>query len=77
MEKVLDEISFQAPDLVKAASGEAAAQQAGSPNTAVPALQERTTDKGATEKVLIVSREYVQQQVASIVKNHDLSRYIL
>jgi ATP-dependent HslUV protease ATP-binding subunit HslU len=72
MEKVLDEISFQAPDLVKAA-----AAGLGSANGAVPALLERTTDKGATEKVLVVSRDYVQKQVASIVKNQDLSRYIL
>jgi ATP-dependent HslUV protease ATP-binding subunit HslU len=76
MEKVLDEISFQAPDLVKAASGEPVAAEANSLDKAVPPLEERTTDKG-TEKVLVVSREYVQQQVASIVKNQDLSRYIL
>jgi ATP-dependent HslUV protease ATP-binding subunit HslU len=44
---------------------------------AVPPLHERTTEKGHTEKVLTVTREYVQQQVASIVKNQDLSRYIL
>jgi len=76
MEKVLDEISFQAPDLVKAASGEPVAPDANSLNKAVPPLEERMTDKGP-EKVLVVSREYVQQQVASIVKNQDLSRYIL
>jgi ATP-dependent protease HslVU (ClpYQ) ATPase subunit len=40
-------------------------------------VHERTTDNGATEKVLTVTREYVQQQVADIVKNQDLSRYIL
>ena len=68
LEKVLDEISFQAPDLVKQpASAEAAG---------VPALLERATDKG-TERVLRVERAYVQQQVAEIVKNQDLSRYIL
>jgi ATP-dependent HslUV protease ATP-binding subunit HslU len=76
MEKVLDEISFQAPDLVKAASGEPVAPDANSLNKAVPPLEERMTDKGP-EKVLVVSREYVQQQVAGIVKNQDLSRYIL
>jgi ATP-dependent HslUV protease ATP-binding subunit HslU len=72
MEKVLDEISFHAPDLVKPP-----AHQDGSKRPEVPALVERITDKGATERVLLVSREYVQQQVASIVKNQDLSRYIL
>jgi len=71
MEKVLDEISFHAPDLVKPP----VQQDGAKPN--VPTLVERTTDKGTTEKVLLVTREYVQQQVASIVKNQDLSRYIL
>jgi ATP-dependent HslUV protease ATP-binding subunit HslU len=72
MEKVLDEISFHAPDLVKPP-----AHHDGSKRPDVPALVERTTDKGSTEKVLLVTREYVQHQVASIVKNQDLSRYIL
>ena len=70
MEKVLDEISFHAPDLVKPVEGVAAAAN-------VPALVERTTDKGVVERVVVVDREYVQQQVAEIVKNQDLSRYIL
>jgi ATP-dependent HslUV protease ATP-binding subunit HslU len=76
MEKVLDEISFHAPDLVKPPSATHDSQpDAKQPN--LPTLHERTNDKGATEKVLTVTREYVQQQVASIVKNQDLSRYIL
>jgi ATP-dependent HslUV protease ATP-binding subunit HslU len=70
MEKVLDEISFHAPDLVKPVEGAATAAK-------VPALVERTTDKGVAERVVVVDREYVQQQVAEIVKNQDLSRYIL
>ena len=70
LEKVLDEISFQAPDLVKQAAG---AEPAGAN---VPTLTERATDMG-TQRVLRVEREYVQQQVAEIVKNQDLSRYIL
>ena len=72
MEKVLDEISFHAPDLVKPPN-----QHNGAAKPDVPPLVERTTDKGTTEKVLLVTREYVQHQVASIVKNQDLSRYIL
>jgi ATP-dependent HslUV protease ATP-binding subunit HslU len=75
MEKVLDEISFAAPDMVKAAgAGEVVA--AGDAGKALPVLLERTTEKGV-ERVLRVEREYVQQQVADIVKNQDLSRYIL
>jgi len=70
MEKVLDEISFHAPDLVKPVEGAAKSEK-------VPALVERTTDKGVVERVVVVDREYVQQQVAEIVKNQDLSRYIL
>ena len=37
---------------------------------------ERQTASG-TEKVIVVDPEYVRQQVASIVKDQDLSRYIL
>ncbi len=69
MERVLDEISFEAPDLVKA--------NGGGPGSKAPALVERMNDKGAPERVLTVTREYVERQVASIVKNQDLSRYIL
>jgi ATP-dependent HslUV protease ATP-binding subunit HslU len=73
MEKVLDEISFEAPDIVKAAGGAISDK--------VPALVERSvaTPSGEPvhERVLIVDRAYVERQVASIVKNQDLSRYIL
>jgi ATP-dependent HslUV protease ATP-binding subunit HslU len=73
MEKVLDEISFEAPDIVKAAGGAISDK--------VPALIERSvsTPSGEPvhERVLIVDRAYVERQVASIVKNQDLSRYIL
>jgi ATP-dependent HslUV protease ATP-binding subunit HslU len=37
---------------------------------------ERVTHSG-TEKVIVVTPEYVSAQVASIVKDEDLSRYIL
>jgi ATP-dependent HslUV protease ATP-binding subunit HslU len=77
MEKVLDEISFHAPDIVKPPPPAAHDSQPETKQPNLPALHERTNDKGATEKVLTVTREYVQQQVASIVKNQDLSRYIL
>jgi ATP-dependent HslUV protease ATP-binding subunit HslU len=88
MERVLDEISFQAPDLFKGprpeateegvvakivASGASDAQKAAPP---LPVIERRRED-GSTEKVIVVDPEYVKQQVASIVKDHDLSRYIL
>jgi ATP-dependent HslUV protease ATP-binding subunit HslU len=67
LEKVLEEISFEAADIVKAADFT---------SDRVPALVERLTETG-TERVLIVDRAYVERQVAGIVKNQDLSRYIL
>jgi len=72
LERVLDEISFEAPDLVKAGADAV---------EGVPALVEREAvdSKGekTMERVLVVDRAYVEKQVAGIVKNQDLSRYIL
>jgi ATP-dependent HslUV protease ATP-binding subunit HslU len=88
MERVLDEISFAAPDMVKAAiageSGSGAEHATDGAN--LPKLVERagdgnSADKSGSEKsierVLVIDRAYVESQVASIVKNQDLSRYIL
>jgi ATP-dependent HslUV protease ATP-binding subunit HslU len=73
MERVLDAISFEAPDLVK--------HPVGTVVEGVPALVERevTKENGETavERVLTVDKAYVQRQVEGIVKNQDLSRYIL
>jgi ATP-dependent HslUV protease ATP-binding subunit HslU len=90
MERVLDEISFQAPDLFKSPRAEASqegviaevavsAPLGSEPQKASPPLPviERKKDDGTTEKVIVVDPEYVRQQVASIVKDQDLSRYIL
>ncbi|WP_035346934.1 ATP-dependent protease ATPase subunit HslU [Edaphobacter aggregans] len=81
LERVLDEISFQAPDLMKASRSEATeegvvAQIAASGAASPLPVIERATSAGA-EKVIVVDPEYVRQQVASIVKDQDLSRYIL
>jgi ATP-dependent HslUV protease ATP-binding subunit HslU len=82
LERVLDEISFQAPDLFKSPRAEATeegvvAQIAASAAAAPPLpVIERQTSTGS-EKVIVVDPEYVRQQVASIVKDQDLSRYIL
>jgi ATP-dependent HslUV protease ATP-binding subunit HslU len=88
LERVLDEISFQAPDLFKSPRAEvteegvvaevhASASLTGE-LMALPPLPviERQTATGV-EKVIVVDPEYVRQQVASIVKDQDLSRYIL
>ena len=90
LERVLDEISFQAPDLFKnprpgsteegvVAQIGASASLTGEPVIPQPPLPviERQTESGVTEKVIVVDPEYVRQQVASIVKDQDLSRYIL
>ena len=89
LERVLDEISFQAPDLFKSPRSEATQEGvvaeigASAPLTAEPVppspplpVIERQTASGV-EKVIVVDPEYVRQQVASIVKDQDLSRYIL
>jgi ATP-dependent HslUV protease ATP-binding subunit HslU len=97
MERVLDEISFQAPDVVKSSRTEASREGVvgeiavstplGTPNSPVtssaplPVIERRKeTVPGLEqeyEKVIVVDAEYVRQQVAGIVKNQDLSRYIL
>jgi ATP-dependent HslUV protease ATP-binding subunit HslU len=89
LERVLDEISFQAPDLFKSPRAEITEEGVvgeigvSAPLTAGPQLPspplpviERQTANGV-EKVIVVDPEYVRQQVASIVKDQDLSRYIL
>jgi ATP-dependent HslUV protease ATP-binding subunit HslU len=91
MERVLDEISFQAPDLIKnakpAENGVVAQVEPSTvqpPKDAAPVTDahplpviERQLEGGSVERVVVIDPEYVRQQVASIVKNQDLSRYIL
>ncbi len=92
MERVLDEISFQAPDLLKnlkpAVNGVVAqvepstveqpkAAAARVPGTAHPLPVLERQVEGGVERVVVIDPEYVRQQVANIVKNQDLSRYIL
>jgi ATP-dependent HslUV protease ATP-binding subunit HslU len=99
MERVLDEISFDAPDLARhnrgAVSGKGDGGRADAsgndvtialaasaentpeykPGASIP-LVEREGANGR-EKVIAVDAPYVQHMVASIVKDQDLSRYIL
>jgi ATP-dependent HslUV protease ATP-binding subunit HslU len=97
MERVLDEISFQAPDVVKSSRTEASREgvvgeiavstppdRPDSPVTSsapLPVIERRKESVPGVEqeyeKVIVVDAEYVRQQVAGIVKNQDLSRYIL
>ncbi len=79
MERVLEDVSFLAPDIVRHGNVEqAAALTKDGANEALAPLpyQERMTASG-TEKVFLITSEYVRQMVASVVKDNDLSRYIL
>ena len=84
MERVLDEISFVAPDLVKAPQPPSgvldladAATDNGDGKRPVPLpVVDRQTETGSMRTV-VIDQEYVRQMVATIVKNEDLSRYIL
>ena len=84
MERVLDEISFLAPDLTRAQpkgeqkEGGTVVELAavGEGTTAPLPVIERATASGS-EKVVVIDPEYVRQMVSTIVKNQDLSRYIL
>ncbi|HEX5234101.1 MAG TPA: ATP-dependent protease ATPase subunit HslU [Silvibacterium sp.] len=81
MERVLDEISFLAPDLTKSwpKSEEGGLQLAASTDfgATVPLpISERESPTGK-DKVAVIDPEYVRQMVASIVTDQDLSRYIL
>jgi len=80
MERVLEDVSFLAPDVARRApDGETAAQQKETiekeASKPLPYI-ERTTQSGP-EKVFLIDSAYVQQMVADIVKDQDLSRYIL
>ncbi len=88
LERVLDEISFQAPDLFKSpraevteegvvaeVSSSVSLKDGQKPAAPLPVIERQTAD--GVEKVIVVDPEYVRQQVASIVKDQDLSRYIL
>jgi ATP-dependent HslUV protease ATP-binding subunit HslU len=80
MERVLEDVSFLAPDVARRpADDEQAATLTAvikrESSTPLP-YQERMTASGP-EKVFTITAEYVRQMVATIVKDHDLSRYIL
>ena len=81
MERVLDEISFQAPDLMKNAKLPAPEAPSTTPDengaSTLPPLTQRANHGNGPEYTLVVDKEYVQKQVAAIVQNQDLSRYIL
>jgi ATP-dependent HslUV protease ATP-binding subunit HslU len=80
MERVLEDVSFLAPDVARRAQSDEQAQALtaaikSEASTDLP-YEERMTASGP-EKVFLITDAYVKQMVASIVKDQDLSRYIL
>jgi len=80
MERVLEDVSFLAPDVTRRAQDDEArakleAAILSESSTPLP-YQERMTASGP-EKVFLIDAEYVKRMVAAIVKDQDLSRYIL
>jgi ATP-dependent HslUV protease ATP-binding subunit HslU len=80
MERVLEDVSFLAPDVARQSADSEQAQaltQAVNGEASAPLpYHERMTASGP-EKVFFITSEYVKQMVASVVRDHDLSRYIL
>ena len=80
MERVLEDVSFLAPDVARGSGTpeQAAELTKDGANEAIGPLpySERVTASGP-EKVFTITPEYVRQMVASVVKDNDLSRYIL
>jgi len=80
MERVLEEISFLAPELARVAKdadhADSIAKAIKEESTTPLPFLERETQSGP-EKVFLITPEYVRHMVAGIVKDQDLSRYIL
>ena len=80
MERVLEDVSFLAPDVARRTADEAQAsalsesikKEASAP---LPYVERMT--KTGPDKVFLITDAYVKQMVASIVRDNDLSRYIL
>jgi ATP-dependent HslUV protease ATP-binding subunit HslU len=80
MERVLEDVSFLAPDVARRApDAEAAAvlDAAIRSESFKPLPYLERSGVTGPEKVFLISAEYVREMVASIVKDQDLSRYIL
>jgi ATP-dependent HslUV protease ATP-binding subunit HslU len=80
MERVLEDVSFLAPDVARRApdpEAAAALNEAIKNESSTPLpYQDRMTSAGP-EKLFLIDAPYVRQMVANIVKDQDLSRYIL
>ncbi len=80
MERVLEDVSFLAPDVARRPDDDAHAaalsETIRKESSAPLPYSERMTKTGP-EKVFLITSDYVKQMVASIVRDNDLSRYIL
>jgi ATP-dependent HslUV protease ATP-binding subunit HslU len=80
MERVLEDVSFLAPDVARRIPNEEAAaklQEAIKSESSTPLPYEERATASGPEKVFLIDAEYVKKMVSSIVKDQDLSRYIL
>ena len=80
MERVLEDVSFLAPDVARRAPDDEAAavlKEAIKRESSTPLPYEERMTASGPEKVFLIDAEYVRQMVASTVKDQDLSRYIL
>jgi len=80
MERVLEDVSFLAPDVARRSDDAAKAavlSESITKEASAPLPYSERMTKTGPEKVFLITDEYVKQMVASIVRDNDLSRYIL
>ncbi len=80
MERVLEDVSFLAPDVARRAPNDeatAALSETIKNESSTPLPYEERMTASGPEKLFLIDAAYVKQMVASIVKDQDLSRYIL
>jgi ATP-dependent HslUV protease ATP-binding subunit HslU len=80
MERVLEDVSFLAPDVARRPVDDEAAvklSDAIKAESSTPLPYEEKMTASGPEKTFLITAEYVKQMVASVVKDNDLSRYIL
>ncbi len=80
MERVLEDVSFLAPDVARRPNDDAhgaALSESIQKESSVPLPYSERMTKTGPEKVFLITSDYVKEMVASIVRDNDLSRYIL
>ena len=80
MERVLEDVSFLAPDVARRVPDEEQAarlKESIKSESSTPLPYEERMTSTEPEKVFLITDEYVKKMVATIVKDQDLSRYIL